>query len=123
MASPRSADSRAEIGQAKEQLARQFLETQGLRLVEKNYRCRLGEVDLIMQHRDVLAFVEVRFRRSSTHGAAGETVTRTKQARIARAAAHYLQQLHHTPPCRFDVVSIGEGDRIEWIADAFRLEA
>ncbi len=117
-----SAEPRPAIGQAKETLAARFLETQGLGLVERNYRCRSGELDLIMRSGPLLVFVEVRFRRSASHGAPGETVTPSKQRRLIQAAAHYLQRFAAPPPCRFDLVAIGGDDRIDWIPDAFRPE-
>lgn len=119
----RFADTRSAIGQAKEALAGQFLQAQGLVLVQRNYRCRAGEVDLIMRERDLVVFVEVRFRRSNTHGSPGETLTLTKQQRIIRAAAQYLQRFAVPPPCRFDLVAIGANDRIDWVSDAFRPES
>lgn len=119
---PPHAETRPAIGQAKEALAARFLEAQGLGLVQRNYRCRLGELDLIMREGRLLVFVEVRFRRSASHGAPGETVTPSKQRRLTQAAAHYLQRFPAPPPCRFDLVAIGAEDRIEWIVDAFRPE-
>lgn len=114
------AEQRPAIGQAKEALASRFLQAQGLQLVKRNYRCRAGEVDLIMREGRLLVFVEVRFRRSATHGTPGETVTAIKQNRIVQAAAHYLQRCTVIPPCRFDLIAIGAEDRIDWIPDAFR---
>lgn len=120
---PPCAEPHPTVGQAKEALAARFLEAQGLGLVQRNYRCRSGELDLIMREGRVLVFVEVRFRRSATHGTPGETVTTSKQRRIVQAAAHYLQRFAAPPPCRFDLIAIGADDRIEWIRDAFRPEA
>ncbi len=121
--SPQFGDNRRDTGLAKEELASRYLQAQGLQLLARNYRCAAGEVDLIMRHGKELVFVEVRFRHSATHGTPAETVTRTKQGRIARAAAHYLQRHPGNPPCRFDMVGIEAADRIDWIPDAFRLEA
>ena len=117
------AKTRPAVGRAKEALAARYLEGQGLKLVDHNYRCRAGEVDLVMRRGELLVFVEVRFRRSDTHGSPGESVTRLKQRRVAAAAAHYLQRFQANAPCRFDVIAIGADDRIDWIPDAFRLDA
>lgn len=110
------------VGADKERLARDFLKRQGLRLVASNYGCRLGEVDLIMRDSGTLVFVEVRFRASDRFGTAAETVGPRKQRRLAAAASRYLQQFRLNLPCRFDVLAIGAGDRIDWIRDAFHVE-
>ena len=107
-----------------EDLACDFLLGKGLRLVARNYRCRRGEIDLIMQDRDNLVFVEVRYRRQSRYGSGLESVTQSKQRRIVHCAAHYL----HCHPqsaqraARFDVVALRpdtDSIRIEWIRHAF----
>lgn len=113
------AESAPAIGAGKEELARRHLERSGLRLVERNYRCRQGEIDLIMRDRDCLAFIEVRYRKSAGFGSPAESVTRNKQRRIVLAARHYLQR-HPTPlDCRFDVLAITGAQRIEWLKNAF----
>ena len=108
-------------GKNAEQRARRYLEQQGLRLLESNYRCSRGEIDLIMQDQETLVFVEVRYRKSDTYGSAVETVTRSKQNRLVTAARHYLQQHRSNTACRFDVVGItGQyAASIKWIKDAF----
>ncbi len=80
-----------------------------------------GEIDLIMRDpRDqTLVFVEVRQRASASHGGAGGSITGVKQRRIIFAARHYLLQLRALPPCRFDVVLVQPGERIEWLKAAF----
>ncbi|ADE13660.1 protein of unknown function UPF0102 [Nitrosococcus halophilus Nc 4] len=119
--------SRHDQGQQAEQLACHYLQTQGLRLAQRNYRCRLGEIDLVMEDGEHLVFVEVRCRRKGRFGSAIDSITPTKQARLIAAAQHYLQQAGgtHNKPCRFDVVGItplqGSND-IVWLQDAFRLE-
>ena len=112
----------ATAGDEAEQMACRYLEGQGLVLRERNYRCRRGEIDLIMQAGNQLVFVEVRYRKNSRYGSAAESITATKQARIINAASHYLQRLPGEPGCRFDVVAISgnRGERINWIPDAFR---
>jgi putative endonuclease len=108
-----------EVGRQQEQLARRFLEQQGLRHVAHNVRSRLGEVDLVMRDAHTLIFVEVRFRRSERFGGAVASVDRRKQERLIAAAAYYLQRHPIDLPCRFDVVAIGAGDRVQWIQNAF----
>ncbi len=119
-------ESHQKIGQRAEQLACRYLEVQGLQLVLRNYRCRLGEIDLIMEDRESLVFVEVRYRRSGRFGGAIESVTPIKQRRLINAAHYYLQQIRgvQSKLCRFDVLAItpeqGKHD-IVWLRDAFRI--
>jgi putative endonuclease len=110
-------------GRAGEDLACQYLKEQGLILIERNYRCRCGELDLIMRDGAQLVFVEVRYRRNHRYGTPAETVTRLKQVRLLRAAARYLQSRHSNAPCRFDVIAITERQgksTLQWIRDAFQ---
>ena len=113
-----------QTGANAEESARIYLEQQGLRLVERNYRCRQGEIDLIMQDGETLVFTEVRYRKSSGFGSPAESVTPAKQQRIIATAAHYLQSNNASrmPPCRFDMLAIvGQGQQqIDWIKDAFQ---
>ena len=114
------------LGNDAEQLAFQFLRRQGLKPVSRNFRCRLGEIDLIMLAGECLVFIEVRYRAPNRFARATLTVDRRKQHKLAKAAAMFLAlspfyQRHCT---RFDVVGV---DRdvdnrvsIEWLADAFR---
>ncbi len=111
------------IGSGAEQLALRFLERKGLRLLTRNYRCRRGEIDLVMQEGNFLVFVEVRYRKHNRYGSPAESVTARKQQRILNAAARYLMDAAGTKarPCRFDVVAISaEGENIDWIRDAFQ---
>ena len=116
--------SRVAQGTAAEELACRYLEAQGLALVMRNFRCRWGELDLIMRDGEQLVFVEVRSRRYTRYGTPAESITRAKQQRLLRAAAFYLQYQQLDLPCRFDVVAIlqpnGEA-HMEWIRDAFQL--
>jgi putative endonuclease len=110
-------------GKHVEEQAREHLEQRGLRLLERNYRCKLGEIDLIMRDGDALVFVEVRYRKSARFGSAIETVTAKKQSRLLATARHYLQSNPMSIPCRFDIVGITgqiRSAQIEWIKDAFR---
>ncbi|MDO8890764.1 MAG: YraN family protein [Sulfurimicrobium sp.] len=107
-----------DAGKEAENQAASFLQSQGLRLVARNYRCRMGEVDLIMEHGDTLVFVEVRLRHSASFGGAAASITGHKQRKLIHAAQHYLQQQVKQPPCRFDALLL-DGLKIEWIKDAF----
>jgi len=117
------------LGDAAESLARAHLTRAGLKLVEANYRTPGrggGEVDLIMRAPDgTLVFVEVRQRKSSSHGGAGASIGVTKRRRIIFAARHYLMRFASPPPCRFDVVLVeGNADapggvKLEWLRGAF----
>ncbi len=116
--------SRIAQGAAAEELALRYLEAQGLTLVMRNFRCRTGELDLIMRDGGSLVFVEVRSRRYIRYGTPAESVTRAKQQKLLRAATFYLQRQRLDLPCRFDVVAIlrpGGEPHIEWIRDAFQL--
>lgn len=107
-------------GKAAEQLAATFLHQNGLTLVEQNFRCPYGEIDLIMRDDDTLVFVEVRLRGNNHFGGAAMSITRSKQEKLSRAAARYLQT-HGNTKCRFDVVLMHKIDiaTIEWIKNAF----
>lgn len=107
-----------------EALALDFLRRRGLALLERNYRCRLGEIDLLMRDGVVLVVVEVRYRADDRHGGAGASVTPAKRARLTRATRHWLARHGGEDgwPVRFDVVAIS-GDparaRIDWRRAAF----
>jgi putative endonuclease len=107
-----------------EQVAESYLNQKGLQTLERNYQARVGEIDLVMLDGRTLVFTEVRYRKSSRFGSGADSVTVVKQRRIIRAARRYLQLHPETEgrPCRFDVLSIGSGEReprIDWIRDAF----
>jgi len=107
-------------GAAGEQLAAEYLQLQGLRVLERNFRVRGGEIDLICRDGASTVFVEVRRRSRADYGGAAASITATKRARLILAARHWLLR-HGERPCRFDCVLIegAEGDRIEWLRDAF----
>ncbi len=111
-------------GDSAESQACDHLQQQGLTLIERNYRTRRGEIDLIMQQDRTLVFVEVRLRANDQFGSAAESITSRKQSRIIAAAQHYLQQQPSSLACRFDVVAIsGKTDRsINWIPNAFQTD-
>ena len=107
-------------GARAEALAAEFLQRSGLRLIERNYRCRLGEIDLVLAEGSVLVFVEVRLRRDPAFGGAAASISAAKRQRILLAARHYLAGKPERP-CRFDVVLLDalSTDRVEWIKNAF----
>lgn len=107
-------------GRYAELSAREHLEAAGLRLRSSNYRCRVGEIDLVMQDGPALVFVEVRLRSNGRFGSAADSVDFRKRRRLILAAQHYLQSRRILPPCRFDVVAIdGSTQSIDWIKGAF----
>lgn len=104
-----------------ERKAQQYLQGQGLKFVQRNFRVKGGEIDLIMRDVDTLVFVEVRYRRSSEYGSAKASITQSKQWRVRKAATLYLQRHYkQLPTCRFDAVCIdGDKPQIQWIKSAF----
>lgn len=101
--------------------AAQYLQRQGLTLLQRNYRCRHGEIDLILQDGSTLVFAEVRLRSRNDFGGAAASIDHAKQQKLIRSAQHYLATLPHTPPCRFDAVLLQtpDGTGIEWVRNAF----
>lgn len=114
-------------GQEAEDLACRYLQERGLHLLERNYRCKRGEIDLVMRDTASIVFVEVRYRRSTRFGSGAESVDRHKQAKLTAAALHYIQanKTASRCPARFDVISITADPRqeqqaeIQWIKNAF----
>lgn len=110
------------IGQQAEKQARDYLVKKGLQHIDSNYRCRYGEIDLIMQDKDIIVFIEVRFRKNSQFGGAAASVDVRKQHRIIATAQHFIQhQRHPANAYRFDVVAMNKNS-LDWIPDAFRLD-
>jgi len=116
-------------GDAGEAIALEYLQQQGLTLITRNYRCRRGEIDLIMQHHESIVFIEVRYRRNNRFGGAHASVDRRKQDKLIVSALHYLQENRRAArqPARFDVIAIHAAtqtvpqvDNILWIQDAFQ---
>jgi len=94
-------------GAAAEALAARFLQERGVRIVERNYRCRGGEIDIIARDGQTTVFIEVKAREGKDFGEPVEAVTPWKRRRISRIALEYLARHHlDESPCRFDVVSI-----------------
>jgi putative endonuclease len=114
-------------GQRWERSAEIFLCRQGLTVVERNYNCRVGEIDLIMYDQSSLVFVEVKYRGNTGFGSGADSVTQQKQLRISRTAAYFLsrnQRLANVP-CRFDVISISGrrgSTQTDWIKNAFNTQ-
>lgn len=108
-------------GEQAEQVARVYLLEQGLIELTQNYRCRYGELDLVMREGPCLVIVEVRYRQSDRFGGALESITLRKQSRIIMATQHYLTKHPHGGPVRFDVLAIMGNNRIDWIKNAFQL--
>jgi putative endonuclease len=113
------------IGSEAERFARTFLEQQGLTFIMQNYRCRTGEIDLIMQDDDELVFVEVKYRKHNQYGSAIEFFHATKKRKFESAVMHYMQEKGFNPsivPHRIDLVGIegvaGKGQQqksIDWL--------
>lgn len=110
-------------GQLAEQTAKEYLLQRGLLLVEQNFRCRLGEIDLIMQEGKEIIFVEVRYRKNNDFGGAINSITYQKQVKICKTAAYFLQVKQWEERfCRFDVVTLTSQlaqPEIQWIKHAF----
>jgi putative endonuclease len=117
---PTRLSRKQEQGRAWEDMALAYLERRGLVLVEANFRCKLGEIDLILRDGATLVFVEVRQRAAGAPVSAAASIGPAKIRRIIRAAQVYLQRFSRLPPCRIDVVAI-DGDDIEWITNAIEV--
>jgi len=115
-------------GMRYEDRARRYLESRGLSLLAQNYRCRTGELDLVMRDGDRICFIEVKYRRSATFGGAAQSIPRAKRQKLVSTALRYLSSepnIARLAP-RFDAVLIqgraDGGEDIEWIANAFYAE-
>lgn len=111
-------------GYAVEQQVEDYLVSLGLKLIAKNYSCRRGEIDLIMLDNEVIVFVEVRYRKSVSHGTPEETITKAKIKKLIIAAKIFLQtHPRQNAECRFDVVGATQSQSgkviFNWIKDAF----
>ena len=121
MTSPRT------VGDALEAATERWLVAPGLRPLARQVRYRLGEIDLVMLHAEVLVFVEVRYRATASHGDGLDSITRAKQKKLVRAAQLFLQgqPRYANAPCRFDVVSVSGAStepHFDWLRDAFRVD-
>lgn len=112
-------------GDHAEDAACDYLQSQGLKLLERNFLCKRGEIDLVMRQADTTVFVEVRYRQNNRYGSAAESVDWRKQEKLLATAEHYLQQHPRAArgACRFDVVALtmqNQQTQIDWIVDAFQ---
>ena len=112
-----------ELGKKGEEIALRFLKKNGYRLVERNYVCKMGEVDIVAREKDTLVFIEVKTRTSTAFGPPQLAVTPSKQMQISKAAWTFLKEKRiENAKARFDVVAVlirPEGEEIELIRDAF----
>lgn len=116
-----SRTERQQHGTWAEDTVQVHLERAGLRTLERNWQCRTGEIDLIMQYQEVIVFVEVRYRKRNDYGGALASVDRRKQQRLTRAAQAWLQRRRrgNPPAARFDVVTVASDGNIDWRPAAF----
>lgn len=112
------------VGAEKETLAAEFLKRHGYRILEMNYRCRQGELDIVAQQGDMLVIVEVKYRNGTACGDPSEAVDGRKQHKICRVTLDYLMRhpQYQEKPCRFDVISIYGDGQIRHIEDAFMFQ-
>jgi putative endonuclease len=110
------------IGELYEQTAADYLIRSGFRLIEKNFTCRGGELDLIMQDQQTLVFVEVKYRQDLQHGHAAEMVTPNKIKKLIKTAQYWMMIKGYSPyttDFRFDVIAIhNHGGEINWYKNA-----
>lgn len=110
--------NKAESGRRAEELAGELLMAKGFLIVEKNFRAKVGEIDLIAKDKDEIVFVEVRSRASASFGGAAASVGGAKRRKLIKAAQLWLQVRGYDGPCRFDVVALDAG-QVEHIPAAF----
>jgi putative endonuclease len=122
----RSQREKKELGKKGEEVALRFLKKKGYRIIEKNYVCKLGEMDIIAKEKDTLAFIEVKTRTTAEFGPPQLAVNSSKQRQLSKVALNYLKEKHlEEVKARFDVVAIlldQEKEKIELIKDAFELQ-
>ena len=116
-----------EFGKAAEKAAADFLKAQGYKILERNYKNKFGEIDIIAQQKGVICFLEVKARHSLSLGTPQEAVSLSKQRQISRVAVSYLKSKHLLErPARFDVLAllyVNRQPQITLITDAFELSA
>lgn len=108
-----------QIGISTEKMAQAYLVQQGLRPLAKNYRSKMGEIDLIMSEAETLVFVEVRYRSSEAYGGALASVDHNKQSKLIKTAYTYLRKKRWQGPCRFDVLAMNNDYECQWVKNAF----
>jgi putative endonuclease len=123
-AQPPARSTTTTAGAAAEALALRHLQAQGLRLLQRNWRTRGGELDLVMEDGEDLVIAEVRARSRADFGGAAASIDSRKRGRIVNAARAFLaaHPRYHSRPVRFDIVAIEPGGRIDWIRNAFDAE-
>lgn len=112
-------------GKLAEDFACQYLKKQGLSLLERNYRCRFGEIDLIMRNGEKLVFVEVRLRNHRHKLTGVQSIDYHKQQKLIKTAEIYLQQHNPYHSCQFDVMDLHQSDdtfKVSWVQNAFNNE-
>lgn len=112
--------NRRKLGEEQESLAVSYLEANGYKIIQRNFYCKAGEIDIIAKQEEYLVFIEIRFRSSVANGYPEESVTKRKQNRIIQSARYYMykMRLSEDTPVRFDVVAI-LGTRFRLIKNAF----
>jgi len=108
-----------QLGKDAETIAAHYLQNKLFELVRRNYACKSGEIDLIMQDRQYLVFVEVRMRSNPNFGGGLASVDFRKQKRLIKAAQHYLLYKPWQGPCRFDVIAVDKRGQCHWVENAF----
>jgi putative endonuclease len=115
-------NDRAETGRRAEDLAAAFLRAKGLEILERNFRAKVGEIDLVARDGEEVVFVEVRARAARGYGGAAASVDAAKRRKLVRAARLWLSARGWDGACRFDVVTL-DADRLEHIPAAFTADA
>ena len=112
--------NKRKIGSMQEKRAEKFLEKNGILIVERNFRCRSGEIDLIGYDKEYLIFIEVKYRHGTVSGSPAEAVGSSKQRIICRVADYYryCKKIVDTQPVRYDVVAMTD-EEIVWYRNAF----
>jgi putative endonuclease len=124
-AGERKREEAVQLGRIGEVAAAGYVQTLGMDILQRNYRCRLGEVDIVARDGNTLCFIEVKARRTSAYGTGLEAVEGRKRAQVRRVATYYLTRFGDTPPvCRFDAVEVwldqaGHPQRIHLVRNAF----
>ncbi len=120
-------DSRKKLGMQGEKLAAKFLKRRGYKITQRNYKCKLGEIDIVAQQDKTVVFVEVKTRRTKEFGPPQYAITAAKKKQISKAALSYIREKNFTEQsCRFDVIAItfspeSRKPKIEHIENAFEL--
>ncbi|MCP4409206.1 MAG: YraN family protein [Gammaproteobacteria bacterium] len=109
-------------GRRAEQRAKEFLQRQGLILIDKNYRCRHGEIDLIMKDGSQLVFIEVRYRKNEAYGGPLASIDHRKKNHLIATALHYLQSKRLQGTARVDVLGITGENQIDWVENAVEVD-